>query len=91
MSEQPVVVGIDVAKLHVDVAVLGASAAAGRFDNDDQGHRALIEALSPCAPALVVMEATGGYEAPLACTLQAAGLAVAVVNPRQARDFARSF
>ena len=37
------------------------------------------------------MEATGGYEAPLACALQAVGLAVAVVNPRQARDFARSF
>ena len=36
------------------------------------------------------MEATGGYEAALACALQAAGLAVAVVNPRQARDFAKS-
>ena len=36
------------------------------------------------------MEATGGYEAPLACALQAAGLAVAVINPRQARDFAKS-
>ena len=91
MSEQPVVVGIDVAKLHVDVAVLGAPAAAGRFDNDGEGHMALIEVLSPLAPALVVMEATGGYEAPLACSLQAAGLAVAVVNPRQARDYARSF
>ena len=56
-----------------------------------QGTGRLIEALSPLAPALVVMEATGGYEAPLACALQAAGLAVAVVNPRQARDFARSF
>jgi transposase len=40
--------------------------------------------------ALVVMEATGGYEAALACALQAAGLSVAVVNPRQARDFAKS-
>jgi len=35
------------------------------------------------------MEATGGYEAALACSLQAAGFAVAVVNPRQARDFAK--
>ena len=36
------------------------------------------------------MEATGGYEAALACALQAAGLAVAVVNPKHARDFAKS-
>jgi transposase len=41
-------------------------------------------------PALVLMEATGGYEAALACALQAAGLRVAVVNPRMARDFARA-
>jgi len=40
--------------------------------------------------ALVVMEATGGYEAALACALQATGLPVAVVNPKQARDFAKS-
>jgi len=91
MSETPVVVGIDVAKAYVDMAVLGASAAAARFSNDSPGQAALLEALSPLTPALVVMEATGGYEAPLACALQAAGLAVAVVNPRQARDFARSF
>jgi transposase len=41
-------------------------------------------------PGLVLMEATGGYEAALACALQAAGLRVAVVNPRMARDFARA-
>jgi transposase len=46
--------------------------------------------LKPLGVALVVMEATGGYEAALACALQAAGLPVAVVNPRQARDFAKS-
>jgi transposase len=46
--------------------------------------------LKPLDVALVVMEATGGYEAALACALQAAGLPVAVVNPRQARDFAKS-
>src|SRR6218665_2273036 len=42
------------------------------------------------SPALVVLEATGGYEFEAACALQAAGLDVAVVNPRQARDFARA-
>lgn len=90
MSVTSAVVGIDVAKAHVDVAVLGAKFDAQRFDNDAEGHSALAAALQPLRVALVVMEATGGYEAALACALQAAGLAVAVVNPRQARDFAKS-
>jgi transposase len=90
MSASSVVVGIDVAKAHVDVAVLGAKLDAQRFDNEAEAHSALAAALTPLGVALVVMEATGGYEAALACALQAAGLPVAVVNPRQARDFAKS-
>ncbi|MBU9235054.1 IS110 family transposase, partial [Burkholderia multivorans] len=85
-----VTVGIDVAKDHVDVSVLGAHLDTQRFDNDAEGHSALAVALQPLDVALVVMEATGGYEAEMACALQSAGLPVAVVNPRQARDFARS-
>ena len=90
MSVTSVVVGIDVAKAHVDVSVLGAKFDAQRFDNEAEAHSALAAALKPLDVALVVMEATGGYEAALACALQAAGLPVAVVNPRQARDFAKS-
>ena len=90
MSASSVVVGIDVAKVHVDVRVLGAQLEAERFDNEPEAHSALAAALKPLGVALVVMEATGGYEAALACALQAAGLPVAVVNPRQARDFAKS-
>jgi transposase len=90
MSASSVVVGIDVAKAQVDVAVLGAKLEAQRFDNQAEGHSALIAALKPLDVALVVMEATGGYETELACALQAAGLPVAVINPRQARDFAKS-
>lgn len=90
MSVISVVVGIDVAKAHVDVSVLDAKLGVLRFDNDPDGHSALLAALQPFEVSLVVMEATGGYEAALACALQAAGLSVAVVNPRQARDFARS-
>ncbi|WOI48181.1 IS110 family transposase [Acidovorax sp. BLS4] len=90
MSVSSVVVGIDIAKAHVDVAVLGAKLDAQRFDNEAEAHSALAAALQPLGVALVVMEATGGYEAALACALQAAGLPVAVVNPRQARDFAKS-
>lgn len=90
MSASSVVVGIDVAKAHVDVSVLGAKLDAQRFDNQAEAHSALTAALKPLDVALVVMEATGGYETELACALQAAGLPVAVVNPRQARDFAKS-
>jgi transposase len=90
MSATLVVVGIDVAKAQVDVSVLGAKLEAQRFDNEAEGHSALAAALAPLGVALVVMEATGGYEAALACALQAAGLAVAIVNPKQARDFAKS-
>ncbi|MES7775018.1 transposase, partial [Cutibacterium acnes] len=67
MSASSVVVGIDVAKAHVDVAVLGAQFDAQRFDNQAEGHSALIAALKPLDVALVVMEATGGYETQLAC------------------------
>jgi transposase len=84
------VVGIDVAKAHVDAKVIGAPLKRQRFSNDEEGHSELISALQPLDCRLVVMEATGGYEAVLACALQAAGFAVAVVNPRQVRDFAKS-
>lgn len=85
-------VGIDVASAHVDVAAIGAElpASLSRVSNDADGHSALAEALARLAPALVLMEATGGFEAALACALQAAGLRVAVINPRMARDFARA-
>jgi transposase len=89
MSEA-VVVGIDVGKEQVEVAVLGGEGVLPQYANDGTGQAALLSALQPLGVALVVLEATGGYEAALACTLQAAGLPVAVVNPRQARDFARS-
>ncbi len=87
MSEIKVVVGIDVAKASVEVVTLGGTGPAGEFGNDPEGHTELVAQVP--AGALVVMEATGGYEAPLACARQAAGLAVAVVNPKRARDFAK--
>jgi transposase len=84
------VVGIDISKAYVDVVVIGAKLEAERFANEVEGHSALAAALQPLGVQLVVMEATGGYEAALACALQAAGLAVTVLNPKQARDFAKS-
>ena len=90
MTDTAVVVGIDVAKARLDAAVVGAQVAAAQFANDAEGHTALMAWLEPLAPALVVLEATGGYEALAVCALQAAGLAVAVVNPRQAHAFGKA-
>lgn len=82
MLASSVVVGIDVAKAHVDIAVLGVKFNVQRFDNETEAHPVLAAALKPLGVALVVIEATGGYEAALVCALQAAGWPVAVVNPR---------
>ena len=85
-------IGIDVASTHVDVAASGAPlpSSLARVANDAEGHSALAAGLAALALALVPIEANGGYEAALACALRAAGLRVAVVNPRMARDFARA-
>ena len=60
-----------------------------QFSNDGAGIDALEQQLRQL-PVGLVLEATGGYEFEAAYTLQASGLAVAVVNPRMARDFARA-
>jgi len=85
----PVFVGIDVAKDRLDVHVLPSGEALA-FSNDDAGVSRITTLLAGMPAALVVLEATGGYEARLAADLAAAGLPVAVVNPRQVRDFARA-
>lgn len=84
-----VVVGIDVAKDWADVAVR-PTGEAWRSSQDDAGVAALVGRLHDLRPRLVVLEATGGYEIPLAAALGTAHIPVAVVNPRQVRDFARS-
>ena len=58
--------------------------------NDETGIDEILARLQEAGPALVVLEATGGFERPVAAALAASGFAVAVVNPRQARDFARA-
>jgi transposase len=85
----PTFVGVDVSKDHLDVFVRPTGAAA-RLANDGPGVAAAVERVAAAGPAAVVLEATGGYEAPLAAALAAAGLPVAVVNPRQARRFAEA-
>ena len=79
--------GIDVSKQHLDVC-LGTEDQ--RVVNDASGWDALIAKFKLADVDLVVIEATGGYERGLVCALQGAGISVARVNPRQARDFAKS-
>jgi transposase len=83
------IVGIDVAKTRLDVHVRpqGETFAVAA---DETGMQDLVTRLQGLAPRLVVLEATGGYEVPVAAALATAGLPVAVVNPRQVRDFARA-
>ncbi len=82
-------VGIDVSKHRLDVHVR-PSGDTWSVDNDAKGHARLAERLVALSPRLVVLEATGGYHATVAAELASAKLAVAVVNPRQVRDFAKA-
>lgn len=83
--------GIDVAKHHLDLALgTDETTRTERFDNTAKGIDRLAERLLEAAPERVVLEATGGYERPAAAALAGAGLPVAVVNPRQTRDFAKA-
>ena len=89
MNNKKQVVGIDVSKAVLDVAVL-PSGEVLQFSNDVNGIDELSKRLKSDAVDLVVMEATGGYETAVATALVGAGLRVAVVNPRQIRDFAKA-
>jgi transposase len=82
-------VGVDVSKAHLDVAISGETEVV-REGNDEAGVQRVCDRLRTLNPVLIVMEATGGFEATAAAALNDAGLAVAVVNPRQVRDFAKA-
>jgi transposase len=84
-----VVVGIDVAKAWLDVAIR-PSGDQRRVGNDAAGIAAAVTWLQAVGARVIVVEATGGYEAPLVAELSVAALPVAVVNPRQVRDFAKA-
>jgi transposase len=86
---RPYYVGIDVSKARLDVALLptGESFVVA---NDEDGLEQLLGRLKERHPILVVLEASGGFERPVAARLAASGIAVAVLNPRQTRDFARA-
>jgi transposase len=88
MVEQ-VVVGIDVSKAKLDVAIL-PSGEQFTVSNDRHGIGELLQRLSPLAPSRVVLEATGKLEQLAVSELAAAGLPVVVVNPAQVRHYAKA-
>lgn len=80
--------GVDVAKGHLDLDLTPRPAPL-RVTNDAAGIREAVEYFNRHRPALIVMEASGGYERRLAAELINAGHQVVVANPRQVRDFAK--
>lgn len=82
-------VGIDVGKANLDVAVFG-EAKVLRFANTATGIRRLLQRLRGMGEVRIVLEATGGYEDAVLAACSEAGVWIARVNPRQARDFARA-
>src|SRR5664279_2235978 len=82
-------VGIDVSKNSLDIHIEPTGKSL-HVAYDQAGVAQIVRHLVEVSPTLIVMEATGGLETPLACELAAQGLPVAVINPRQGRDFAKA-
>jgi transposase len=88
-APEDVAVGIDVAKATLDIAVR-PSGETRQLATEAVEIAEAVVGLQGLGPRVIVVEATGGYEAPVVAELGLAGLPVAVVNPRQVRDFARA-
>ena len=89
MTEEPVCVGVDVAKDTLEVAV-DDSSETRQFENNPKGIARTVRYLAGLKPSRIILEATGRYEMPLAAALQAKRLPAVIVNPRQVRDFAKA-
>lgn len=89
LTTVPIYVGIDVAKERLDVHILPSNQCV-TFGRHGAGLAELVGLLTAQAPTLIVLEATGGFEVTVAAALAGAGLPLAVINPRQIRDFARA-
>jgi transposase len=85
--EQDRYIGIDVGKDRIEIHIRPDNVGFG-CATDAKSLEALAARLKPLRPTVIALEATGGYEAIIAATLSNAGLPVAIVNPRQTRQFA---
>ena len=90
MADEAVSVGVDVARSSLDVAAVGNSTEVRRFANDEDSVSSAAGYIAAMNPVSIIVEATGGLEMNLVAVLQSACLPVAIINPRQARDFARA-
>jgi transposase len=88
MAQNSMLVGIDVSKTKVDVAI--RSVAAAQFGNSAEGRDEFVEWLRKHKVRKAVMEASGGYEQGWAKLLAGAGLEVAIVDPKRVRHFAKA-
>lgn len=84
-----VFIGIDISKDHLDLCLMPGDQCL-TFANDANGLDQLTERLSAEVSPVIVMEATGGYDVPIAAALLSKGLPAAIVNPKRVRDFARA-
>jgi transposase len=89
MDQKPLYIGIDVAKTQLDLAVR-PTGQEWQSPNTPEGIAQVVEQLQALAPTLVLLEATGGLQLPLAAALAIEGIPLVVVNPRQVRDFAKA-
>jgi transposase len=89
MEQEPIYIGIDVAKAQADVAV-HPTGLQWQAPYTEEGVQELVSRIHALEPTLVLLEASGGLEIPLVSALATAHLPVVVVNPRQVRDFARA-
>jgi transposase len=90
MKAEKTYIGIDLSKERLDLAALAPQEQEWSLPNDAAGWARLIAALAQWPEAVVVCEASGGYERNLIAALQKAGCSVALLNPRQVRDYARA-
>lgn len=89
MDTRACFVSVDVSKAHLDVPIRPGGEPA-RHRNDPASIAAIVARIEPLAPTLAVIESTGGLEVSVAAALTAVGIPVAVINPRQACDFAKA-
>jgi transposase len=89
VMDESIVIGVDVSKAELVIAV-HPSGETWTSETTATAIEGLVARLPPYRPRLIVMEATAGYELPLAAACAAVGLPVAIVNPRQVRAFAHA-
>ena len=86
---ESIIIGIDVSKERLDVAVR-PSGEAFMVERNARGLEGLVARLGALSPHVVALEATGGFETVVAAALAGAGLPVVIVNPAQIRAFAKA-